>query len=300
MKVRKWLAFLLAAVLLVSLTACGGNSAGSDAAEMEYAAEAPAGMENGLTTDSQASSAEVLPENRKLIKTVRMEAETEALDDMLSALDGKITELGGYVENREVYNGSTYAQRRYRNASLTIRIPTETVSGFVEHVSGISNIVSSNESVEDITLQYVDTESRVAALEVEQERLLALLEQAESLEDLLEIEDRLTDVRYELENYSSRLRTYDNKVNYATVYLDITEVQEYTPVAEETLWQRISGGFMASLKGIGNGIVEFLVWVLVNSPYLVLYGVIAVLVILIVRKHRKPKKKKPEDPKQPE
>lgn len=300
MKVRKWLAFALAAVLLLSLAACGGNSAGTDSAEVNYAADAE--MEKPEYGLSQTTSSEstVLPQNRKLIQTVRIDAETEALDELLRQLDGKIAELGGYVENREVYNGSTYSQRRYRSASMTIRIPAEQVDSFVEHVDGTSNIVSSNESIEDITLQYVDTDSRVKALETEQERLLALLEQAKSLDEILEIEDRLTDVRYELERYASQLRTYDNLVSYATVHLNISEVQEYTPVEEETLWQRISGGFMSSLKGIADGAVELLVWVLVNSPYLVLCGAVAVAVILLIRKRRKPKAKKTEEPKQPE
>lgn len=302
MKVRKWLLWMMTVVLLFTLTACGGASNATDSYYRYDEAPEAAEMET-ISLASDAVSPEggaALPENRKLIRTIRMDAETETLDQMLAALDGKIVELGGYVESREVYNGSSYSQRRYRRGSLTIRIPAENVDSFIDHVGGISNIVSSNETVEDITLQYVDTESRVAALEVEQERLMALLEQADSLADLLEIERRLTEVRYELENYASRLRGYDNKINYATIHLDISEVQEYTPVAEETVWQRISGGFVDSLKGIGEGIVEFLVWVLANSPYLVLYGGVLTVLVTIVRKARKKKVKKQEPPKSDE
>lgn len=299
MKVRKWLLWAMMVVLIFTLTACGA-AASNEAGDYYRYDESPEAAE--METISLASDAAgsdgmpSLPENRKLIRTIRMEAETEELDQMLAALDSRISELGGYVESREVYNGSSYSQRRYRHGNLTIRIPAENVDNFVEHVGGISNIVSSNESVEDITLQYVDTESRVAALEVEQERLMALLEQADSLPDLLEIENRLTQVRYELENYASRLRGYDNKINYATVHLNISEVQEYTPVAEETVWQRISRGFVDSLKGIGEGVVEFMVWVLANSPYLLLYGGIGTGIVMLIRKCRKKKAKKPANP----
>lgn len=296
MKVRNLLALLLAVML--TLTACGG-AASENASDMYY--DAPASVEKGemeLVTDSAASNtSEALPENRKLIKTVRMDAETEALDDMLAALDSKVAGLGGYVESREVYNGSSYSQRRYRNASLTIRIPAEKLDSFVNHVGGISNIVSSNESVEDITLQYVDTESRVNALKAEEERLLEMMEQAETMDELLAIEGRLTEIRYQLESFASRLRTYDNQVNYATVHLDISEVQEYTPVAEETVWQRISGGFVDSMQNIGEGAVDFMVWLLANSPYLVVYGAIGTGIVLLVKKLRKPRAKKqmPQD-----
>ncbi len=299
MKLRKFLLWLLAAAMLCSLTACGG--AASESSDMNYnSAGARDEMSGELVMDSESQSVQTLPENRKLIKTVRMDAETETLDEMLSNLDAKIAELGGYVESREVYNGSAYSQHRYRSANLTIRIPEEKLDSLVGHVSGISNIVSSNESVEDITLQYVDTESRVKALEAEEARLLELMEQAETMEELLAIEGRLTEVRYQLESYASQLRTYDNLVNYATVHLDISEVQEYTPVVEKTVWQRISGGFVDSLEGVGEGTVDFLVWLLANSPYLVVYAAIGTGIGLLLRKVRKQRGKKNPPPEKTE
>ena len=290
MKTRNLLALVLALVMAFTLTACGGSSMDSAAAEDYF--EAPQEMANGSLKTESGSVAE-LPADRKLIRTFRIDAETEELDTLLTALDQKVTELGGYVENREVYNGSTYSSRRYRSANLTIRIPAENANGFVEHVSGVSNVVSSNESIDDVTLTYVDTEARVAALETEQARLMELMEKAETLSDLLEIESRLTDVRYELESYASQLKTLENQVSYAAVHLYISEVQEYTPVAEKTTWQRIAEGFVDSLEGIWDGAVELFVWVLANSPYLVLFGGIAAVAVVFLRKRKKPVKKAP-------
>ena len=285
MKKKNLLSLMMAVLLLLSLTACGGSSK----ATMENAAadRAPAMMENGmLTTDSSASGAVALPQDRKLIRTISMSAETEELETLLTALEEKITELGGYVENREVYNGSAYATRRYRHADLIIRIPADKVDGFVEHVSGVSNVVSSNENIEDVTLTYVDTESRVKALETERDRLLELMEQAQNMSELLEIESRLTDVRYQLESVASQLKTLENQVSYATVHLNISEVQEYTPVAEKTTWQRITEGFVDSLEGIWEGAVELFVWVLANSPYLVIFGGIGFGFVTLLRKRK--------------
>ena len=292
MKKKKLLSLLVALILLFSLTACGGSSK----APMENAAadRAPAMMENGmLTTDSSASGAVALPQDRKLIRTISMDAETEELETLLTAMEEKIAELGGYVESREVYNGSAYATRRYRHADLTIRIPADKVDSFVEHVSGVSNVVSSNENIEDVTLTYVDTESRVKALETERDRLLELMEQAQTMSELLEIESRLTDVRYELESVASWLKTLDNQIDYATVYLNISEVQEYTPVAEKTTWQRIAEGFVDSLEGIWEGAVELFVWVLANSPYLVIFGGIGFGFVTLLRKRKIRVKKAP-------
>jgi hypothetical protein len=229
---------------------------------------------------------------RKWIVTVRMEAETDDLDVLLAQLDSKIAGMSGYVEDQQVYNGSAYSGRRYRYANLTVRVPADQVEAFTEHMSGISNIISKNKSMDDVTLQYVATESRMKALKAEEERLLELMAQAENMSDLLQIEARLTDVRYELESVTSQLRVYDNLVDYATIHLNLTEVQEYTPVEEETLWQRISGGFVESLKNLGNFFVELFVALIVGLPYLVFIGAIVVVVVILCRRSAKKRKQK--------
>ena len=295
---RKLTALLLTTLLVLTLfTACGGSSAvtapqaapmlkGDYAAE-EMAVEAPAAMMNsaaGSLTSTGETGSTALPENRKWIVTVHMDAETEDLDALMPSLDKTINGLNGYVEDQEIYNGSNYASRRHRNANLTIRIPAEDVSRFTEEVSGIANVVSTNISREDITLTYVATESKVTALKTEEARLLELLSQAENMSDLLEIEARLSDVRYELEHHASQLRLYDNQVDYATIYLFISEVQEYTPVAEKTVWERIRDGFVSSTEGVADGFVDFFVWIIANSPYLVVWGILLIVAILVLRK----------------
>ena len=299
---KKMTAFLVTLCMLAALLAgCGGASKSTQA--FDAAAAAPAEAANGAYYDMESAKSEdggltgdtdstVLPEGRKWIITVNMSAETEDLDSLMETLNGKISGLGGYVEDQDSYNGSMYSSRRYRSASLTVRIPAERVDEFTEEMSGIANVVSTNLSREDITLSYVATESRVKALQTEEARLLELMEQAETMADLLEIESRLTDVRYELENRASQLRLYDNQVDYATIYLSIDEVQEYTPVEEPTVWERISGGFVSSVKGVGNGLLDLLVWVLAKSPYLVILGGVTVGVVVLIKKRKARKAEK--------
>lgn len=299
---KKMTAILVTLCMLAALLAgCGGASKSTQA--FDAAAAAPAEAANGAYYDMESAKSEdggltgdtdstVLPEGRKWIITVNMSAETEDLDALMEALNGKISGLGGYVEDQDSYNGSMYSSRRYRSASLTVRIPAQRVDEFTEEMSGIANVVSTNLSREDITLSYVATESRVKALQTEEARLLELMEQAETMADLLEIESRLTDVRYELENRASQLRLYDNQVDYATIYLSIDEVQEYTPVEEPTVWERISGGFVSSIKGVGNGLLDLLVWVLARSPYLVILGGVTVGVVVLVKKRKARKAEK--------
>ena len=116
--------------------------------------------------------------------------------------------------------------------------------------------------------------------------LLELLAKAENMSDLLEIEARLTDVRYELESVTSQLRVLANQVDYATVYLYISQVKVYTETEEQTVWQRIGSGFKENLRDIGENAVDFSVWVVTYSPQLLLWAVIAAVVITVIKKKR--------------
>lgn len=297
---KKLMCLVLCLLMTAGLLAgCGGANYKTEAAApmtmnsamgapMEYAEEEIA-MDSAaaLTEGSGGSTANTPPQSRKWIITVYLEAETEDLDTMTAALEEHISALDGYTEDQSIYNGSSYANRRYRYANLTIRIPAEQVDAFTQAVSGIANVVSKEKNLEDITLTYVSTESRMKALQTEEARLLELLAQAETMSDLLEIEARLTDVRYELESVTSSLRVMDNQVNYATIHLNISEVQEYTPVEEPTIWERIRDGFKASLEGVGEGAVDFIVWLIIASPYILVWTVIALLVIFVLRKWKK-------------
>ena len=295
---KKYLKMSLAVLLVMSLLAgCGGSSMAADSApamKQEAAIEAPmaeAPMLNGSISDAGTGAGNSIADTeQKLIKTVRMDVETEDLENLLPQISGKISSLGGYVENQELYNGSAYSSYRHRSASLTVRIPAENLDGFVEDVKGVSNVVTYNESTENVTLQYVSTESRMKALEVEQERLLELLGKAENMADLLEIEARLTDVRYELENVTSQLRVLSNQVDYATIHLYISQVKVYTEVEEQTVWQRIGSGFKENLRSIGEDMTDFFVWLVTYSPQLIVWAVIIAAAVVILKKKLAKKK----------
>lgn len=304
---------MLSVAVMLGLTACGGadksmmneiapaSNGSSQYAATDSAAGAMSDMYNPEPAESSYQSEEGVDNSayyadRKLIRTVNIDAETKEFDRMMAVLEAQVATLGGYIEDMYTYNGSSYSNRTpARNASMTARIPKQQLDSFLDTVSNVGNVISRSENVQDVTLTYVDLESRKEALIIEQKRLLELLELAENIDEMIIIEQRLTDVRYELQRMESQLRTYDNKVDFATVILSISEVKELTPVVEETIWDRISHGFTDNLKEVGEGFLDFFVWILVSIPYLVLWAVfIAVFVIVIRLCARRSRKKNAE------
>lgn len=299
MKIRHFFAVFLCVCLL--LTACGAEApADKEAAhDIRYdRTESP--MEDAsaeLKTDSAAGLTAPAQSDRKLIRTVSMDAETENYDALITALEEKLTALGGYTESRQT---GTYGSTR-RWSSMTIRIPADNLSAFVTHVSKNANVLSTSEETKDVTLQYVDTESKITALETEQARLLELLAGAQNLSEILEIEARLSDVTYELERYASQKRSYDNQITYATVRLTVEEVEVLTPVEEPSVFDRIRTGFTSSLHGVSDGLVNLFVLLVAGSPYLLVYGAVIGVILAVSSRIRKRKQKKasPADPETP-
>lgn len=287
---------LLASLLIISLLAvgCGGSNkfsaTQSPMATADYAAKEEMAFEEEMPSESGAVNADistVAQSNRKLIRTVDLQIQTKEFDTVLTSVQERVQELGGYVEQSSIDSGSTYYSSYNRYSYLTVRIPSDKLDGFLENVKETANVTNISESTEDITLRYVDVESRKIALETEQSRLLELLEKAETVEDIITIEGRLSEVRYQLESYTSQLRTFDNQVDYSTVHINIHEVDRETKVEPKGFWDEVKEQFGDSLYGIGNGIRGFGIWFLGSSPYLVIWAIVIAGVVYAVKFIRK-------------
>ena len=287
---------LCAAVLALTLTACGSKAYGdyespraADNGYTGYANEALESKADGSTGLTDNLSNETPDAARKIIQRVNMEVQTKTYDALIKAIKDKMTACGGYIESsRENSYGS-------RNAEIVLRIPAERLTEFTGTVEQEGTVVSSHTTTDDVTLAYVDIESRVSALRAEQTSLLAMLEKADNLNDLLTIQSRVTEVTAELESYESRLRTYDSLVSYSTVTLNIYEVERVEPVKELTPFEEIAQNLRNNCEDIGAGFVSFFVWFVSALPYLVLLAAAVLIVWLIIRRRvRKSRQKKAE------
>ena len=158
----------------------------------------------------------------------------------------------------------------------------------------IGNITYESESVEDVTLKYVDLSSHKKMLVAEQERLMELLENAGSMEDIITIESRLSEVRYQIESMESQLRTFDNQVDYSTVHINVEEVERYTPQPEKSTWERIKSGFAENVYRVTNGIKNFAIEFVIAIPIMIIWVIGIAVAILLGRKILKKKRQRKE------
>lgn len=275
----------------VDSNASYGWDAGADWATDEVAeewdVEAPAPAEAAPEANAAQSS-------RKIIKNGDLSIETLEYDKFVYQLETSVSSFGGYIES-----SSHYGRDSNRSANYTVRVPENSYEAFMDTVGGLGTVISSSTSTDDVTLKYVDVEARLAAYKAERDSFMELLEKAETVEDILRIQEYLTDVNYQIESYTSQLNTMKDLVSYSAVRINVSEVERVTPPAPKTVWERISTKLDENLYDISEGAKNFFVNFVSSIPYIVIYaviiGIIAAVIIIIVKKNRKKQLKAIED-----
>ncbi len=238
------------------------------------------GSDNGSIGESGQYGAQ------KLVKTINLTMETKEFDKCMQNINQKTTELGGYVESSKL---SGRAETHSRYASVTLRIPSDRIEEMRGTLADFATITYSTESTKDVTLEYVDAESRLKALRTELDTLLNLMESATKLSDIMSIQSQITSVRYQIESYESRLRTMQNKVSYGTISISVEEVYKETNT-NPSFFDEIKDKFEKSAENIYEAAKGFIIWFIGSLPYFVIIAAVAVIVVVVVKKIKKNRK----------
>lgn len=209
-------------------------------------------------------------QGKKLILTSYMTMETQNMDELLEKISSLIAKYGGYVQRSSIYN-KTSDRRTYDSS---IRIPAANYEAFLAELKGEGNALSYSEEVKDITDSYADIEARLSSLRAQEAKVMEFYDKAEDLQDLITVESRLSDIRYQIEAYEAQIKNYDLLVSYSTLNLTVNETKVYTPVSPsflQRLGSSFSEGFSDFCDSIGDFIVDFVynIWTIL---FLILLG----------------------------
>lgn len=298
---KKSLALALLMCVLLILSACG-SKASSEAYRDTMIPNAPTAeapvldydKAESLTNGSQkpgessaGSSGDIYTnDGNKIIRTANMTIQTTAFDEAVAALNRLTGEQGGYFESAEVSGGGYYDRYASRSAYYVIRIPKENFVAFRDGTGGIGHVYSMSENSQDVGEAYYDTEARLATLTTKRDRLLALLEKAEYMEDIISLENALADVQYEIDMHTSTLRRYDSLIGYSTFHIRLNEVIEITetPGVKESFGSRLAASFKAGFKSFGEGVQNFVIWMARNLMGLIIFAAVVAVVVIVVRR----------------
>ena len=289
---KRWIAILAAFTLtLALLTACGSSSTadGGDTGDMGAGGTMPSdpGWVNGggeSMTDTAGDAAPQEGQTAKKIYTAHLEAETTDFDTAQSDLGSLVDEVGGYFANRSVSSHSSY-----RYGDYTVRVPAAQFETFLSRMGETFYLTYSTDSEEDVTEAYYDIEARLTTQRTKLERLQDLLSKADNMADIITIESAISETELTIEQLTGSLQTYDNRIEYATITISLSEVYKLSNVQEPvtTFGGRIQEAFSNGLRlvvDVLEGLVVLLAYLWV---WLVLLAVVVIAAVVLRRRSRR-------------
>ena len=292
MKRRMWTWLLVLVLALGLLSGCGSYKMES-AAEMPV--EAPMAMDTaaeaeemgyGAMADNGASTGSTA--GTKRIYTANLDLETTEFDTAVEEIAALTERSGGWFESSSLSSRGS----GYRYADYTVRVPVEQYRAFLSGAGELCHLLYKDEYVEDVSQVYYDTAGRLKTQQIKLERLQALLEKAEVMEDIITIESAISETEQRIDDLSGALQHYDAKVDYATVYVSLREVGRLSNVEEPAtgFGAQLAAAFSSGWKHFVSGIQDLTI--------ALAYGWMWVLaaVALVVLAVRALKKKKPALP----
>lgn len=236
----------------------------------------------------------------KIIYSADLSIQTTEFDQSVSALERTVRDFGGFVESSDTSGNVTYESDGTtrivdRYAYYTVRIPAEKFEDFLSITGSLGNVLNSSRYAENVTSRYTDNEARLSSLRTQEERLLSMLEKSEDVESLIALEERLADVRYELESIERTLRNLDMQIGYSSVSISLNEVEKYTPSVpvKRTFGEKLANSLKNGWDSFASDIKYLILDLAYALPGLILFALIAaaaVITVIRLRRRRKAKK----------
>jgi len=270
----------------------GADEAVFEDADYAPAPEERAAMEATDTDYKTYTNGEVAGERhvRHVIRNGSIELTVLDTREKIRDIHNIAEEAGGVISNSNIYE---MREGQY-GANLTLRIPENNFSRVMNELETLGKARNIQTGSDDVTMQYVDLESRLNNQKAQEERLIEILEMAETVEDVLEIERELYRVRGEIESMTAQLNHLDDLVSLATIHVNLRE--EAIPTGElttgpfEGLWSRIVQTFTGSINFILNATSIVIIALTALLPVLFILAVITFLTVIVVRKLSKRKR----------
>lgn len=243
----------------------------------------------------------IVDSSQKVIFKGQIDMETLDFEKTITELTRYISSIGGYQQSSAVHGGRI-GYDSVRSAEYVFRVPKKNYTQSFADMKKFGTVVSEQSNGEDITDQYYDTEARLKSLKIQQDRLLALLQKADKMEDILKIETELQNVLYQIENYTGTLKKWDSLVDYSTLSVNVREVEQITPVKEKQkgLLGRIAEGFTNSIAGLWEFTQNLLIFIASALPVVLPLAIIGYVVYRVIRRRYPKKVKKVEENKETE
>lgn len=249
--------------------------------ETLIAADGVAEEKGGSTPDTKIAAVEKIKIPEKIKKTANLNITVDDYKKARIEIE-KIVKSGNAYIGAENEQNTTYNTTNY----MVIRVLNKDFDSMVNKLLTVaSNVNSKNVTAEDVTAQFIDIQSRLKSKREIEKRYLDILQKAAKVSDILEIEQKLGEIREEIEAKEGELKFLSDLVNYSTINLNFHQDFEYTPTDRPGFLGRLGSAF-----GNGwSGFLSFLVGLVYVWPLWLILGLSAYFLVKFIKRQSKKK-----------
>lgn len=211
-------------------------------------------MEPPRTASPQSPPDYSLDKGNKIIKNGTLSFEVTELEVTKTKIDSLLKDTNGYYENEQYHSyGNRIAY------SLNIRVPNAKFGTLINKLeNGVGKLKSKNISAKDVTKEYVDLNIRLENKLAYLKQYQTILLKAKSIKEILEVQEKIRRIEEEIESKKGRIKYLDNKVNFSTLNLEISELITGSIASKPSFGRRIINSFNNGAQGFLSFIVELI------------------------------------------
>ncbi len=240
--------------------------------------------------ESQLDDSTLYRTGRLIVNTGNISLQVVNYDEVMEKISEQVQAWDGYIENENTSVKGYYDARNLKYGYMTIRIPSEQFNIMMTQLAQYGNVTNTDVHAEDITKNYRNAAQDIENLKITESRLQEILANATDVQDVLSIENELTRIRGQINNYQRQIKDWEILVDLSSIQIQLDEVTSLEPVIEpidDSLLGKARAGFIENINSMRRAVESIIIWIISNSPMLILIGVLAAITSWLYKKNKK-------------
>lgn len=240
--------------------------------------------------ESQMDDSTLYRTGRLIVNTGNISLQVVNYDEVMEKISEQVQAWDGYIENENTSVKGYYDARNLKYGYMTIRIPSEQFNTMMTQLAQYGNVTNTDVHAEDITKNYRNAAQDIENLKITESRLQEILANATDVQDVLSIENELTRIRGQINNYQRQIKDWEILVDLSSIQIQLDEVTSLEPVIEpidDSLLGKARAGFIENINSMRRAVESIIIWIISNSPMLILIGVLAAITSWLYKKNKK-------------
>ena len=272
---------IVIAAILTAAAACGGNTATTTSGHSGFVGMAPAPVPAVGAPSKDATVPGGAPTQTSVVPTIQgpqvirqaqlsITVSSGSFDSKLADVRGLVQLQGGFISGTDA-QANPAANSQMRTGVITFMVPAAKFDDTIDQLTKMGKVENEHISGNDVSAQYVDLQARLVNEEAQRDAMLALLQRAQSVQDIIAVQNQLGQITGQIEQLKGQIQYIDHNTAYSTVTVDMTEAGVPVQATSQDNW-----GFASALSDAAHNFVSTLNYIVTGigaiGPIVIVLG----------------------------